>query len=265
MELLTKELLIAYIVLFWLLFLVIYGSQWLNKKVEASNLLTLRLNIRIFGLCSFGIILAAFGVDICYKYGIFWLFPQKFLPDIFYWIFLLGAGLSIFLRYWKFTDHKEIFVVISLITLSLRFVVELEYHDWIYTAALFSFLMLYASFIIRYLDDMSVTRRLLTWLITLIIVTVSCFVLERFVRLNQHYFTYLLVLYLVTIWERYFWHLEYKRRGSCSACGGWGQEGTSGKEKAWWAVGYSKTSGKTNCQTCGGKGWVHRNEKLLHD
>ena len=265
MDFLTNDLLIPSIFLFWLLFLVIYGSHWLNNRVEESNLLTLRLDAKVFGFGSFLIIAGAFFVDRCYKYELPWTIFPKFLPDIVYWCFLLGAGLSIFWRYWKYTDHKEIFVVLSLITLSLRFVVELAYHDWIYAAALFSFLMLYASFIIRYLDEMTAFRRLLIWLVTLLVVVVSCFVLEQFVRLNEYYFTYLLAIYLLTVWERYFSHLEYKRRTSCSSCGGWGQEGTTGKNNPWWAVGYQRYSGSSYCKTCGGKGWVHRYEKLLHD
>lgn len=232
--------------------------------VEESTIITLRLRLSImFAVTLIVPMYCYFFFDLWY-YGAKDYFNVSFrLDDLHYYTLLALFGALTLYRFFRYSHFEDlVFLALSSLFL-LRFLVVTEFKWHIFFWVFYFFILYYGIFLVRYWTSVLSERLALGGVLAVVSWLLLFFLVDGF-RENGYYMTYLSCVFMATLWVRYLWNLEYKRRKRCPNCGGWGKLGIKEKKRFWWAVGYKESSGATPCQNCGGKGWFYRYPDLFH-
>jgi len=256
--------LLFYIVLLILLGGVYFISYLFHYAVEESSVINFRLRVTLLCLFTLGLPFYCFIFFDGWYYQTISFFSLDYQFDWLHYVgvLILLSGTTIY-RFFRYADFEDLIFLGLISVFILRALFDQAFVNHVYAWIYFAFVMYYGVFIIR-----NVFTRISDSIFWGVVLSLgfwgfSFFVLDYF-RTNQFYAAYIAIIFVTTLWMRYLWILEYKRRKRCPNCGGWGKLGIKGKKRFWWAIGFKESSSSKSCEACQGKGWMHKYPVLLH-
>lgn len=241
--------------------MIAYGVHY---AIEESSIITLRLRILLLFAFAIGLpVYCYFIFDAWHYQGLSFNLISYPLDDTHYYLLLLVFAAITLYRFFRYTQLEDVVFLALTALFLLRFFVVTTFSSHVYFWIFFFFIYYYGVFIIRSWTPHFTERLFLLVLLGVFTWALLFLVVDNF-RASGNYMTYLSCIFVATLWIRYMWNLEYKRRKRCQACGGWGKLGMKGETHFWWAVGHKERSSSKLCDKCKGKGWVYRYPDLFH-
>ena len=259
----------------------------MHHFTEESGTVTLRARLLVLTVCSVLLLFGAYsGIDTLNSMSGIYANKPAILKDLYLPIAISGGVICAFLwiRQSNWTDKL---IIASLGIIGARAIAGAgltgyEYAAVLYIATFYYVFVLFNNLIHAYFP------RFVALFAAFVLLIPAVLCADAF-RFTEYYATYAALLFVVAMWIRYFWLLEYKRRKRCDTCSGWGRITAKYKDIFWWGVGYKEKvqsadaasqmkqdfmrmlgykdyqSTPSTCNNCKGRGWHYRHKNLLHD
>jgi len=256
-------------ILFYILLLILMGGIYFlgyafHYAIEESRIITLRLRVSLLLGVTFGLPAYCFFVFDMWHINSREFANNTYQLDLihYYAVLVIFAGGTLY-RFFRYAEFEDLVFLALISIFILRVLFDTSFVDDVFYWVFFTFILYYGLFVIKHWAARIKEAFVIGLLFTVLSWGISFFVVDSF-RSNGYYATYIGCIFVSTLWIRYLWNLEYKRRKRCPACGGWGKLGYKEKKRFWWAIGYKESSNSKNCETCQGKGWQHKYPDLFH-
>jgi len=252
----------------YLVILIISGgvvllANGLHYAIEESTIINFRLRLSLLTLATLALpVYCFFTFDVWHHHGFQFLGADYMVTDNQYKGLVALFGVAIAFRFYRYSDYEDLVFLMLIGVYLLRFLLGVNAAEHVYLWVFFAFMLYYGAFIILHWTKVWSERAFMG-----VLCIIGSYLLVYFadwVRASGYVMTYMGFILMVTLWVRYLWNLEYKRRQRCKTCGGWGKLGIKEKSYFWWAVGYKESSSSVPCKQCEGKGWIYRYPDLFY-